>query len=352
VTTRGHISIAGRTIGPAAPCFIIAEAGVNHDGRLDRALRLVDAAAVAGADAVKFQTFAADRLVTADAAKAPYQQARGPAGESQRDMLRRLELNGDAYRTLAQACRDRGLIFLSTPFDEESADLLDEIGVPAFKLSSADLANQPLLTHVARKGKPVLISTGMATLGDVDAAVAVLIEAGCAEWMLLHCVSCYPAAPSDSNLLAMQTLAQAFACACGFSDHTPGTEVALAAAALGASVLEKHLTLECSATGPDHSASLEPETFAAMVRGIRIVESARGDGRKRPVAAEREIAAAVTRSLVAAHDIPAGAMLTADAIVLRRPGTGLPWSCRSAVIGRVARINIPAGSLIALEMLG
>jgi N,N'-diacetyllegionaminate synthase len=347
--TSASITVAGRAIGPTAPCFIIAEAGVNHDGWLDRAHRLVSAAADAGADAVKFQMFSANRLATAEAPQAAYQEAR-VGRESQRDMLRRLELGAEAHRELAAASRARGLLFLSTPFDEQSADCLHDIGVPAFKIPSGEITNFPLLTHIARFGKPVLLSTGMSTLGDVDRAVTTLRENGCVEIVLLQCTSCYPADPRDANLHAMETLARVFDVPVGFSDHTLGHEAALAAVALGAAVVEKHLTLDRAATGPDHAASLEPPAFASLVRSIRTVEQALGDPLKRPVAGEREVAAAARRSLVASRDIAAGSRITSGDLVLRRPGTGLSWDASVTILGRVARIDIAVGSLIAPEM--
>jgi len=345
------VDIAGRLIGPGQPCFIVAEAGVNHNGELASAKRLVDAAVAARADAVKFQTFRATRLATARAPKAPYQQQRTGSEESQVDMLRRLELSPAAHLELADYCRKRGIVFLSTPFDGESADLLDELGVAAFKISSGDLTNLPFLAHVARKGKPMIISTGMSTLNEVEAAVRAAQAARAPGLVLLHCVSSYPADPASVNLRAMRTMADAFRLPVGYSDHTLGIDVALAAVALGACLLEKHLTLDQRLPGPDHAASIEPDAFAALVRGARLVESALGDGRKAPTAAEGDVAAVARKSLVAAQDIPSGTTLTEALIAIKRPGTGLPPTMLGRVIGRRARQDIPADTLLTREMV-
>jgi N-acetylneuraminate synthase len=345
------LDIAGRTIGTNQPCFIIAEAGVNHNGDLSLAHELIDAASQAGVDAIKFQTFQAERLVTTDAPKAEYQLETTNAGESQFEMLRRLELDADAHRALIAHCRDKNILFLSTPFDETSADLLEQLGVPAFKTPSGEITNLPYLRHVARKGKPMIVSTGMAFLGEVETAVRTIEAAGNHSFALLHCVSNYPANPADINLRAMQTMARAFGVAVGYSDHTPGIEVSLAAVALGACIIEKHFTLDRSLPGPDHQASAEPAELAALVRGIRIVEAALGDGRKQPAASEANTAAVARKSLVAACDIPAGATLTETMIVLKRPGTGLPPAMREYLIGRVARVAIRAGDLLTLDMV-
>jgi len=345
------ITLFGREVGPGRRCLIVAEAGVNHNGDVGLALRLIAAAADAGADVVKFQTFRADRLVTADAPKADYQLETTDAGESQLGMLRRLELSADDHRRLMDGCRRHGVGFLSTPFDAESANLLEALGVEAYKIGSGDLTNLPLLRHVASKGRPVILSTGMAGLEEVEAAVAAVGEVGNRRLALLHCVSNYPAAAADANLRAMGAMASAFDVPVGYSDHTPGVDVALAAVALGACIVEKHFTLDRSLPGPDHRASIEPDEFARLVTGIRTVESALGDGVKRPAAREAATAAAARRSLTAARDIPAGSVLTEEMIAIRRPGTGLPPSRLGDVVGRTAAEDIPAGTLLRREML-
>lgn len=345
------IRIGDRWVGPGHPCFIIAEAGVNHNGDLDLARRLVDAAAAAGADAVKFQTFRAERVVSRGAPKAEYQKATTSPDESQLEMLRRLELSPEAHRELAGYARERGILFLSTPHDQESIDLLADLGVPAFKVGSGDLTNLPYLRHLARKGRPILLSTGMATLGEVEEALAVIFAEGNREVVLLHAVSSYPAPPEDCNLRAMGTLAAAFRVPVGFSDHTLGLEVALAAVALGACVIEKHLTLDRSLPGPDHKASLEPEEFRAMVEGIRRVERALGDGVKRPAPSEENTRVVARKSLVAATEIPPGTRIRPEMVAVKRPGTGLPPRCLDAILGRETRRGIPADQPITWEDL-
>ena len=343
--------VAGRKVGVGQPCFIIAEAGVNHNGKLDIARRLVNAAKASGADAVKFQTFRAEDLVTADAPKAAYQERNTGGGESQFEMLKRLELTADDYRELAAYCRRQEIAFVSTPFDHGSVDLLAEIGVPLFKTPSGEITNLPYLAHIARLGRPMIVSTGMSYLGEVEAAVRRTEAAGAPPICLMHCVSNYPAAPADVNLRAMQTLATAFQVPVGYSDHTEGGEVAMAAVALGACVLEKHLTLDRSLPGPDHQASLEPEEFAAFVRGIRVVEAALGDGRKAPAASEAGVAAVARKSIVLARDVAAGAVLTPESVTIKRPGTGLPPSLLPTVLGRTARTALRAGTVITFEHL-
>ncbi len=337
-----------RWLGAGAPSFVIAEAGVNHNGDLALAHGLIDAAAGAGADAIKFQTFRAGRVVGATAPKAEYQKAATDAAESQQAMLRRLELDAAAHLALQQRATERGMMFLSSPFDEESADLLAAMQVPAFKVSSGELTNLPFLEYLARFRRPIILSTGMATLDEVRAAVAAI---GDVPLALLQCVSNYPAQPADTNLRAMKTMGDEFGVVVGYSDHTLGNEIALAAVALGASIVEKHLTLDRTLPGPDHAASSEPAEFASLVRGIRAVESALGDGIKRPAASEANVASVVRRSLVAARDFAAGETLDADGISALRPGGGLPPSAREQLLGRRARQPITAGTVFSLEMV-
>ncbi len=345
------VMIAGRLVGPGQRCFIIAEAGVNHNGRVELAKRLIDAAAAAGADAVKFQTFKAERLVSPVAPKAEYQRKATEAIESQLAMIRRLELPPATFPELQAQAQAQRLLFLSTPFDEDSADLLEGVGVPAFKIGSGELTNLPLLSHVARKAKPIILSTGMSDLGEVNAAVQAIHESGNDQLVLLHCVSSYPANAAEANLRAMQTMADAFHVPVGYSDHTAGIEVALAAVALGACVIEKHLTLDRSLPGPDHQVSAEPQEFSALVRGIRAVEAALGDGQKRPTAGEADTAAVARKSLVAALAIPAGTRLTERLIAIKRPGTGLPPALRPQLIGRTAKTDIAAGTVLTWGMV-
>lgn len=341
------MKIGSRSIGRGAPVFVIAEAGVNHNGDLDLALRLVDAAADAGADAVKFQTFTADAVASRAAPKAVYQLDRTDKEESQQAMLRRLELGRDELRAIQTRCAARRIQFLSTPFDANSADLLEELGVPAFKVPSGEITNWPLLGHIASKGKPVLMSTGMSHLGEVDDAVRVLRESGCRELALLQCVTAYPAPATDVNLRAMRTLEEAFGVPVGFSDHTLGLAVPLAAIALGACILEKHLTLDRSLPGPDHAASLELPAFRELVAGVRDVEAALGDGVKQPASSEVGNRAIARRSIAAARDLPAGTVLTGEMLCALRPATGLPPALMTQFIGRTTTRVVSAGEVIA-----
>lgn len=338
-------------MGPGQPCFIIAEAGVNHNGSLEAAIELVDVAVQAGADAVKFQTFKTENLATPNAPKAGYQLQTTDVTESQFQMLKRLELDLGAHQKLHQHCASKAILFMSTPFDTESADLLSALDLPVFKTPSSEMTNLEFLAHVARKRKPMIVSTGMASLGEVEAAVMTIRSQGNDQIALLHCVSAYPAEPAEVNLRAMSTLEAAFGTPVGFSDHTPDIEVAIAAVALGATIIEKHFTLSKSLPGPDQRASLEPGELANLVRAVRNTEVALGDGHKRPAAHEQETAAALRRSLIAAVDIPKGTTVTEPMIAAKRPGTGLPPQLRSAIIGRSVRVDVSAGTLLAWEML-
>jgi N,N'-diacetyllegionaminate synthase len=343
------VAIGRRQVGSGHPCFVIAEAGVNHGGSLARARELVDVAAASGADAVKFQTFRAENVISRLAMKAAYQQQTTGQG-SQLEMVRALELPPEAFRDLAAYCEDKRILFASTPYDEPSADLLVELGVAFLKVPSGEITNLPFLAHQSRYGLPLILSTGMATLIEVETAVGTIRDHGDPPLVLLHCVSNYPAEDTDANLRAMHTLAAAYGVPVGYSDHTLGSEVALAAVAMGASVIEKHITTDRSLPGPDHLASLEPDDFAALCRGIRRVESARGHGRKEPAASEAEVAAVARRSLVAARDIAAGTVLTADLIAIKRPGTGLPPSMRSDLVGRQVKQHVPADTILTLDL--
>lgn len=331
------VVIGARRIGPGAPCFIIAEAGVNHNGSLDRALEMVEVAAEAGADAVKFQTFNPDRLVL--------------RSEAQHEMLKALRLTADDHVQLMARCKEAGILFMSTPFDDESADFLAELGVAVFKLPSGEITNTAFLAHVASFCRPLIVSTGMASLAEVDEAVQAIRATGNDDLVLLHCVSAYPAAAADANLRAMATMAAHWDVPIGYSDHTLGIAVGLAAAALGACVLEKHFTLDTTLPGPDHRASLEPPALVELVLGVREVESALGDGRKEPRLAEDATAAIARKSLIASCTIEEGTAITAAHLVAMRPGTGLSPAVRDRVVGRLARIQIPAGTMLTWEML-
>jgi N,N'-diacetyllegionaminate synthase len=345
-----RIEFGDRKIGRAEPCFIIAEAGVNHNGSIEMAHQLVDAAVAAGADAVKFQTFKAEDLSIANAPKADYQRRNEDRDESSFEMLKRLELDLDAHTLLMEYCEQKGILFLSTPFDEGSVDLLNDLGVGAFKIPSGEITNTPLLTYIAGKGKPLFVSTGMSYLGDVETAVRTILQAGNQDFVILHCVSSYPADPCDTNLRAMSTMANAFGCPVGYSDHTMGIEVALAAVSLGACVIEKHITLDRNLPGPDHQASIDPKELVRLVRSIRNVEVALGHGRKEPVASEENTAVVSRKSLVAACDIRAGTELSADMIAIKRPGTGLAPSMFPHLLGSRVRRDIAVGELFSLEL--
>jgi len=328
------VDIGGRLVGSGHPLYFIAEAGVNHDGRLERALALVDAAADAGADAVKFQIFDVDRLVARGTSKAAYQEAAGGPAETQDEMLRRLQLEQPAFEEVAQRAHSRGVAFMASPFDEGSVDLLLALGAPAIKIASPDLVNLPLVAYAARTRLPLVLSTGMADLDEARAAVACARTAQAGGLVVLHCVSAYPARPEDANLAAMATLAGELDVPVGFSDHTLGSAVSVAAAALGACVIEKHLTLDRSAPGPDHAASLEPSQLAELIAACRDAAAAIGDGVKRPVEAELVNLPVVRRSVAAAADLPAGTVLSKATLLALRPGTGIPAAQLEEIVGR------------------
>jgi N,N'-diacetyllegionaminate synthase len=334
------------------PVFIIAEAGVNHNGSVDLALRLIDAAKASGADAVKFQTFRADRLATRSAHKAAYQErAAASTAESQYEMLQRLELDAAAHKRLIERCKRIGIQFLSSPFDAESADLLETMGVAVFKIPSGEITNLPFLQHIACKGRPIILSTGMSTLGEVEEAVRVLQAAGASDLTLLHCVTEYPAPYAEVNLRAMQTLKSAFGLPVGYSDHTPGIDIAIAAAALGAEVIEKHFTLDRSFSGPDHAASLEPNELKQMVAAIRHVEAALGTGIKSPAPCELPNISVARKSVVAARELTAGHQLTAADLEIKRPGNGLAPKLLPALIGRTLRVGVSKDELVKWDHL-
>ncbi|MEQ8443916.1 MAG: N-acetylneuraminate synthase [Alphaproteobacteria bacterium] len=353
--------------------LIIAEAGVNHNGSLDMAVDLVDAAASCGADMVKFQTFSAKALVTASAPRAPYQETNTGDAGSQLEMLERLELDHAAHQALLRRCAEKGIRFLSTPFDPGSLSFLaHDLDLPVIKLGSSELTNGPLLVDAGRTGKSVILSTGMGTLAEVERALGALAfgystDAGAAPegaafddaWAdakrngslkgkvtVLHCTTAYPTPPDGVNLSAIATMRDAFDLPIGFSDHTPGIAAATAAVALGASAIEKHITLDRTLPGPDHKASLEPDGFAAMVDAIREVEQVMGTGTKQPHACEEPNIPIARKSVVAAADIPEGAKFTPENLVIMRPGTGRDPFDYWPLIGRRAKRDYIAGDLI------
>ncbi|PKH05296.1 N-acetylneuraminate synthase [Moritella sp. Urea-trap-13] len=328
--------------------FIIAEAGVNHNGDFALAKQLIDVAVTAGVDAVKFQTWKTELLVTEDAEMAEYQKENTQVEESQFQMLKRLELSYDDFSELKAYCDSLNIMFMSTPDEEQSATFLDSLQ-DIFKIGSGELTNTPFLRHVAKFGKPVIISTGMAYLAEVEHALSVLTDAGLtlADITVLHATTDYPTAPEDVNLLAMQTIKNAFpGVAVGYSDHTLGIEVPVASVALGASVVEKHFTLDKTMLGPDHKASLDPSELIAMVKAIRNIDLALGNGWKVPTETEVKNRVIVRKSLIAGCDICAGDILTAEMVEIKRPGSGISPTRWDEIIGTPAKQDYRAGELI------
>jgi len=343
------VSIANRLVGEGEPCFIIAEAGVNHNGDVNLAKKLIEVAKESGADAVKFQAFKAEELVIKGAEKAEYQKRTTGKEESQFEMIKRLELSEEVHFELKDYADSQGIVFLSTPYDEGSVDFLVKLGVSALKISSADITNHPLLSHIAAKNLPLILSTGMSSLGEVEEAVEVIVSGGNQQIILLHCVSCYPAKIEDVNLRAIKTLRQTFRLPVGLSDHTLGITIPIAAVALGACVIEKHFTLDKNLPGPDHRASLEPEELKGMVKAIKDVEKALGNGIKRLTVAEEENKKAARRSLVTRVDIPAGAVITEEMLDIKRPGNGIEPKYINLIIGRRAKETIGSGEVITFS---
>lgn len=328
--------------------YIIAEAGVNHNGSMELAKQLVDVAVAAGADAVKFQTFKAANLVSQKAEKAEYQKQTTCANESQFDMIKKLELNEAAHHELIAYCQLKGIEFLSTPFDHDSIKLLHELGLRTFKIPSGEITNLPYLRHIGQLNKQIILSTGMANLGEIEAAIDVLTRAGTAreQITILHANTEYPTQMQDVNLRAMQTLGQAFNLPYGYSDHTQGIEVPIAAVALGASVIEKHFTLDRNMEGPDHKASLEPDELTAMVAAIRNIEQALGSPVKQPSPSEAKNKAIARKSIVAKTAIKKGEQLTEANLAVKRPGTGISPMRWDEVLGSVAQKDYQADELI------
>lgn len=327
--------------------YIIAEAGVNHNGSFDLACRLVDAAKAAGADCIKFQTFRSQNLVSRNAGKADYQKDTTGDG-SQADMLSKLELSYDAFSRLKQYCEEVGITFLSTPFDLESVAFLDALGVPFWKIPSGEVTNLPYLEALAKTGRPVVMSTGMCEMGEIEAALRVLRENGTTDIRLLHCNTEYPTPFADVNLLAMETMRRAFGVEVGYSDHTKGIEVPIAAVALGATIIEKHFTLDRNMEGPDHKASLEPDELAAMVSAIRNIEQALGSGEKTASPSERKNIAVVRKSIVAKRAIKQGEVFSEENLTAKRPGTGISPMRWFEVIGQVAAKDYMRDEIIVL----
>lgn len=346
------IKIQDRLIGENEPVFVIAEAGVNHNGDINLARNLIDVAKDVGADAVKFQTFKPDNMILKTAPKAKYQMKTTPALESQYEMLKRLELSFDDFKMLKKYADEKSIIFLSSPFDQESVDLLVELGVCAIKIPSGEITNLPLLKYIGERKLPVILSTGMSTIGEIEEAVETIESTGNNEIILLHCVSNYPTAPEDVNLQAIKLLRKIFQLPVGYSDHTEGIEIPLASISLGARVIEKHFTLNKSLPGPDHKASLNPEEIKAMIKGIRIIEKAIRSRRKKPGDIEIKVRSAVRKSIVCnVEKIPKGTIITNEMLGIKRPGIGLTPKFIDLIVGRVAKEEIIKDELISWDKI-
>jgi len=328
--------------------LIIAEAGVNHNGSLRLAKGLVDAAIYAGADIVKFQTFISENVVSKHAKKADYQNVSAPVNESQLEMVKKLELSFEKFIELRDYCFEKNIEFLSTAFDLDSVEFLDRLGMSRWKVPSGDITNLPYLIKIAQLNKPIILSTGMSTMDDVESAICVLKENGAGEITVLHCTTEYPTPFNDVNLLAMVTIKEKFDVKVGYSDHTIGIEVPIAAAALGATVIEKHFTLDRNMKGPDHKASLEPNELKAMVESIRHIEFALGDGMKFPVESEKKNMAVARKSIIAKRDIAAGEIYSEKNLIVKRPGDGISPMRWFDVLGKTATRDFQEDELIEL----
>lgn len=328
--------------------FIIAEAGVNHNGSLDLAKKLIDVASAAGADAVKFQTFKADKLVSKKAQKAEYQKETTNSAESQYDMVKKLELDDIAHHELIDYCKLKNILFLSTPFDHESIALLHCLEMPIFKIPSGEITNLPYLRHIGSLGKEIILSTGMANLEEIKDALGVLMKAGTPKEKItvLHATTEYPCPMNEVNLRAMQTIATTFGVKVGYSDHTKGIEVPIAAVAMGASVIEKHFTLDRTMEGPDHKASLEPAELVGMVKAIRNIEQVLGDGIKKPSPSEIKNMPIARKSIMTSKAIAKGEYFSEDNLTIKRPGNGINPMRWDEVIGTIASKNYDEDELI------
>ncbi len=326
--------------------FIIAEAGVNHNGSFQNAIELIDAARESGVDAVKFQTFKPEEMVSRNAKKADYQNETTGSRESQLDMLRKLALTYDEFIRLKEHCDKTGIMFLSTPFDNDSIDFLNHINVPIWKVPSGEVTNVPYLIKIAQTKKTIIMSTGICELHEIDFALKLLIDNGAQDIILLHCNTEYPTPMEDVNLKAMLTLSNTFRLPVGYSDHTLGIEVPIAAAALGACVIEKHFTLDKNLEGPDHKASLDPEELREMVTAIRNIEAALGNELKKPTESELKNKDIVRKSIVARHKINAGEVFTEENITVKRPGNGISPAKWFDILGQKAKWDFEKDELI------
>lgn len=346
-----EINIGNKTINENNQSFIIAEAGVNHNGKIDMAKKLVDAAVKAGVDAVKFQTFSTDRLIIKDTKKAKYQINNTGNKESQYDMLKKLELSFEDHKIIKDYCDKNNITFLSTPYDAESADMLDQLGVLAYKVSSSDNTNLPFLKYLSKKDKPVILSTGMSYLGEISEAVRVFENNNFKDLILLHCVSNYPISMEKVNLKAIKTLKENFNTIVGYSDHTAGIGAAPYSISLGAKVIEKHFTLDKDLSGPDHKASLNPSELKETVDLIRKVEKAMGTGIKAPILEERDSKKKLQKSIVSKKDISKNEVITEDKLTTKRPGTGISPIYIDEVVGKKINIDIEKDTILKINML-
>ena len=341
-----------RKIGENEPCFIIAEAGVNHDGDVEKAKRMIDAAAESKADVVKFQTFTGEKLASKDAFLATYHKKGAVSqDETLKQLLKRLELNFDEHKVLFNYAKNKGIRFMSTPFDEESADFLVDLGVDAIKIASFDVTHLPLLKHIAEKNLPIILSTGLSTMGEIEDAVKTIKEAGNNKLILLHCISHYPIEAKDSHLRVMDTLKQAFQVPVSYSDHTKGIDISLASVAMGACVLEKHFALDQNAWGVDHNASISPEELKKLVEGVRNIESAFGNPVREIPEIEKEIRKVHRVSIVSKVDIFKGTIITKDMLTIKKPGIGIMPKYMNLVVGRTAKVDIEADRLIKWDYI-
>jgi N,N'-diacetyllegionaminate synthase len=351
LSRKGEMEIWGNKISGSNAVCIIAEIGINHNGDIELAKNLIDSAAGAGVDAVKFQTLNARRYISRFAPKAKYQLKTTEKEESQVEMVSKYELSKEQHIELMKYSQQRGLPFFSTAFDRGGVDLLSELDVECFKIPSGEINNLPLIEHIATKGKPIILSTGMSSLGEVERAVDLIKDQGVQDIALLHCVSNYPASPEDSNLRAMDTMRKAFELPVGYSDHTPGIEIAVAAVALGACMIEKHFTLDRALPGPDHQASLVPEELQALVRAIRNVEKSLGNGVKRSMPSEENTKDVARKSLVAAYPLESGTIVNEDMIAIKRPGKGISPPELKYLVGRELKRDVMEDELFSWEIL-
>ncbi|WP_018249171.1 N-acetylneuraminate synthase [Orenia marismortui] len=328
--------------------FIIAEAGVNHNGNLDLAKRLIDEAIWAGADAIKFQSFKAEKLVSKSLEKADYQKDTTSKDETQYEMIKKLELDYDEYEILRDYCKEKDILFMSSAFDLESIELLDGLGMKIWKIPSGEITNLPYLRRIGQLNNKVIISTGMANLSEIEVALKVLREAGSKDITVLHCNTEYPTPMEDVNLKAMNTIKEAFKVKVGYSDHTLGIEVSIAAVAMGAEVVEKHFTLDRTMEGPDHRASLEPDELKSMVEAIRNIEKALGSGVKKPSKSEMKNKAIVRKSIVASRDIKEGDVFNEENLAIKRPGNGISPMRWGEIVGKIAKRSFKKDELIKL----